>query len=95
MFQPGMVSGKANCSQVFSTPMPGPGGNCTLPGRVCLRGGGEHEGNVFIGLGRGISKPVCDDNWDMKDGIVVCRELGYHDIVEVCLSITVLTQLSS
>ena len=55
-----------------------------LKGRVCLMGGGgDHEGNVHIGVGNGLSKPVCDDSWDTKDGIVVCRELGYHGIVEV------------
>ena len=58
--------------------------NCTLPGRVCLVGGDDrHEGNVYIGLGSGISKPVCDDHWDIKDGLVVCRELGYVGIVKV------------
>ena len=51
---------------------------------MCLRGGdGPHEGNVYIGVGNGISKPVCDDLWDIRDGMVVCRELGYLDIVEV------------
>ena len=55
-----------------------------LKGRVCLRGGrGDHEGNVYIGVGNGLSKPVCDDSWDVKDGLVVCRELGYHGIVKV------------
>ena len=68
---------------IYNSTYSGPVDNCTLPGRVCLRGGSEYEGNVYIGLGRGISKPVCDDSWDMKDGIVVCRELGYHGIVEV------------
>ena len=62
--------------------------NCTLPGRVCLRGGSDHEGNIYIGLGSRTSKPVCDDSWDIKDGIVVCRELGYHGIVKVRLTIS-------
>ena len=53
-------------------------------GRVCLGGeGGEHEGNVFIGVGSVISKPVCQGGWDANDGIVVCRELGYAGIVKV------------
>ena len=53
-------------------------------GQVCLRGGGgDHEGNVHIGVGNGLSKPVCDDSWDIRDGLVVCRELGYHGIVKV------------
>ena len=54
---------------------------------MCLRGGGgPHEGNVYIGVGNGISKPVCDDLWDIRDGRVVCRELGYLGIVEVSLN---------
>ena len=57
---------------------------CTRQGQVCLMGGGgDHEGNVYIGVGNGLSKPVCDDDWDIKDGIVVCRELGYHGLVKV------------
>ena len=54
---------------------------------MCLRGGdGPHEGNVFIGVGNGKSKPVCDHDWDSVDGGVVCRELGFNSIVEVILN---------
>ena len=57
---------------------------CTRQGQVCLRGGGgDHEGNVYIGVGNGLSLPVRHYSWDIKDGIVVCRELGYHGIVKV------------
>ena len=56
---------------------------CTRPGQVCLMGGDDHEGKVYIGVGNGLSKPVCDDAWDSRDGIVVCRELGYDGIVKV------------
>ena len=48
-----------------------------------MGGGGDHEGNVYIGVGNGLSKPVSDYSWDIKDGLVVCRELGYHGIVKV------------
>ena len=78
-----VVSGPRSCGPTTGSTTPTSVDNCTLPGRVCLRGGGEHEGNVFIGLGSGVSKPVCDDSWDTNDGIVVCRELGYAGIVKV------------
>jgi hypothetical protein len=46
------------------------GGECQLPGRVCLFGGGSnHEGNVHVG-----GKPVCDDSWDM---------VQYRDLLSV------------
>ena len=57
---------------------------CTRPGQVCLMGGGgDHEGNVYIGVGNGLSLPVCHNSWDSRDGLVVCRELGYHGLVKV------------
>ena len=81
-----VVSGPAVCSLPGSSTTPAPFDNCTLTGQVCLRGGEDHEGNVFIGL-RGRSKPVCDDSWDANDGIVVCKQLGYHGLVKVINSL--------
>ena len=55
---------------------------CAVQGVVCLKGGDDHEGNVHVGNGR-IPKPVCDDSWDTEDGLVVCKQLGFHGIVRV------------
>ena len=73
---PDVVSGPAHCAGEGSTIESNP---CITPGKLCLvGGGGDHEGNVVIG-----GKPVCDDNWDMNDGRVVCRELGFHEVERI------------
>jgi len=44
---------------------------------VELRGGdGKTTGNVFAVNRNGILGPVCDDFWENKDAMVVCRQIG-------------------
>ena len=46
-------------------------GDCV--GEVCLIGGNAKAGNLHI---RG--KPVCHDQWDMRDAHVACRSMGFE-----------------
>ena len=39
------------------------------------------EGNVFID-----GKPVCDDDWDLNDAKIACRQLGFSNAVRATAS---------
>ena len=42
--------------------------------------GGDNSasGNVYF-----MNGPVCDDSWDLEDGHVVCRELGFMAALKI------------
>ena len=43
-----------------------------------IGGEAEEQGNVYV-----YGKPVCDDDWDINDGKVACRQLGYSSVLEI------------
>ena len=74
-----VISGPRNCPGDETSSTQSPFQECFKPNVLCLMGGGSSkEGNVYYG-----GKPVCDDSWDAKDGLVVCKQLGFHAIVRV------------
>lgn len=51
-------------------------------GDVRLTGGTSYKGRVEVSNGRRWGG-VCDDFWSMEEGTVVCRQLGYSEVVAV------------
>ena len=47
-----------------------------------VEGGAANEGRIEV-FHEGVWQSLCDSSWDLRDGDVVCRELGYGYAVRV------------